>query len=105
MIFNQILECTIKNNLEIHENSALLVCTTDYIEDIDIIDDFNFNNSYEIVDITNAIDLENLEDLYKYLLTKNISVNVERITNKGILVGENADMLIRSNLRAEFIQT
>lgn len=104
MRYDQILECTIKNNLEIHEDSALLVCTTDYVEDIDIINDFNYNDSFEIVEVKNAIDLDSLEDLYNYILSKNISVNSERFIKKGILVGDEADMLIRSNLRAEIIE-
>lgn len=103
MIFNKILECTIKNNLEIHEDSPLLVCTSDHAKEIDIINDFNFNDSYEIIDVTNCIHLDSLEDLYKYILSNNIFVNAERFTERGILVGEGADTLIRSNLRAEKI--
>lgn len=104
MMYNQILECTIANKSEIHENSVLLACSTEYTEEIDIINDFFFNTDYEVVDIQNMIEIESLEELYEYILEKNIHVNSERIKKKGILVGDNANILLKSNLKIEDIE-
>lgn len=103
MIYNKIIECTLINDFEVRTNSAMLICTNEQFESIDIRDDFFFNNSFKIIDITNTIDLEDIGDLYKYLLEKNIYINSERILNRGILVGEEANVILQENLKIEQI--
>ena len=42
MKYNKIIECTISNGVEAHKDSALLVCSDENFESIDIINDFFF---------------------------------------------------------------
>lgn len=101
MKYDQILECTLANNLEIHKDSVLLVCSTEYAEEIDIINDFHFNYDFDVIDIDKVIILDSLEDLYGYVLEKNICVDSQRVSKKGILVGEDAKILLRTNLELD----